>query len=110
MRRRLGIAHEDDVVLDPTLIGDAREVAPERAIDQQPMTLQLLGEDALQEIRRLLLIELVELLFSEWYVATENRKSRLRNLKELSAGKIQKKNGPLHESVSDTSVEAAPKA
>src|SRR6478672_3785317 len=60
MRRRLGVAHEDDVVLDPTFVGDARKVAPDRAIDQQAVALQLLGEDALQKLRRLLLVELVE--------------------------------------------------
>jgi len=55
------------------------------------------------------LIELVELLFSEWYIATENRKKRLRHLKEISGDKKQRKNGPVPEPVSDTNVEAAPK-
>jgi Domain of unknown function (DUF4145) len=55
------------------------------------------------------LIELVELLFSEWYIATENRKKRLRHLKEISGDKKQRKNGPIPESFPDTNVEAAPK-
>jgi hypothetical protein len=54
------------------------------------------------------LIELIELLFSEWYVATEIRQKRLRHLKEISADKKQKKNGSAHD-VSGMSVESAAK-
>jgi hypothetical protein len=53
------------------------------------------------------LIELIELLFSEWYVATEIRQKRLRHLKEIAADKKQKKNGAAP--VSDADVEAAAK-
>jgi len=55
------------------------------------------------------LIELVELLFSEWYVATENRQKRLRHLKEIAADKRQEKKAPPREPVSDMDVEAAKK-
>jgi hypothetical protein len=53
------------------------------------------------------LIELVELLFSEWYVATEIRQKRLRHLKEIATDKKQKKNGSAHQPVSGAGVEAA---
>jgi hypothetical protein len=42
-----------------------------------------------------ILIELVEALFSEWYVAAELRKARLGRLKSIAADKAEKKRGTL---------------
>ena len=47
------------------------------------------------------LIELVEALFSEWYVAAEARKTRLGHLKSIAADKAQKKKGPTKKAASE---------
>jgi hypothetical protein len=40
------------------------------------------------------LIELVELLFDEWYVARKQRERRLEKLRAIAAEKYEQKNGP----------------
>jgi hypothetical protein len=53
------------------------------------------------------LIELVETLLEEWYVAAEARKARFGHLKKIAADIKQKKKGPAKESVSDMDAEKA---
>ena len=60
MRRRLGVAEQHHVVGDPALAADGREIAPDRAVGDQPVALQLLGEQGFDEPRRGRLVELVE--------------------------------------------------
>ena len=60
MRGRLGVADQHDVVGDPALAADGREIAPDRAVGDQPVALELVGEHAFDEARRGLLVELVE--------------------------------------------------
>ena len=54
MRGRLGVADQHDVVVRPAFAADGREVAPERAVDDQLVAGELLGEHAFEESRRLL--------------------------------------------------------
>src|SRR5712675_295138 len=58
VRRRLGVADQHHVVGNPALAADGREIAPDRAIGDQAMALQLVGEQALDELRRRRLVEL----------------------------------------------------
>jgi hypothetical protein len=51
------------------------------------------------------LIELVEALFLEWYVAAEARKARLGHLKEIAADKKQKKQGQPKAEISEAEGE-----
>ena len=60
MRRRLGVADQHHVVRDPSLAADGREVAPDRAVGAEPVALQLVREQGLDEMRGRLLVELVE--------------------------------------------------
>src|SRR6516164_688898 len=60
MRSRLGVAHQDDIVLDPALVRDAREIAPQGTVHQQAVSLQLLGEYAFEQLRGLRFVESVE--------------------------------------------------
>src|SRR6266851_322786 len=60
MRGRLGVADQHHVVGDPALAANGREIAPDRAVGDQPMALQLFCEQAFDETRRRGLIELVE--------------------------------------------------
>ncbi len=60
MRGRLGVADQHDVVGGPLLAADGREVAPQRAVGDQLVAGELLGEHAFEESRRCRLVELVE--------------------------------------------------
>src|SRR5207248_6380201 len=60
MRRRLGVAHEHGVVEYPGLVDDVREVAPQRAVGDQRVAVELGGEDALEHWQHLGLAHRVE--------------------------------------------------
>ena len=60
MRGRLGVADQHDVAGSPALAADGRKIAPDRAVGDQAVALELLGEHALDEPRRGGLVELVE--------------------------------------------------
>ena len=60
MRGRLGVADQHDVVVRPALAVDGREIAPERAVDDQLVAAELLREHAFEEARRLFFAQLVE--------------------------------------------------
>src|SRR5712692_8416112 len=60
MRGRLGVADQHDVAGGPALAADGREIAPDRAVGDQAVALELVGENALDETRRSFLVELVE--------------------------------------------------
>ena len=60
MRGRLGVADQHHVIGDPALAADGREIAPDRAIGDQPVPLQLLREQAFGETRGRGFVELVE--------------------------------------------------
>ena len=60
MRGRLGIAEQHDVVGGPAFAADGREIAPERAVGDELVALELLGEHAFEEARRFFLAELAE--------------------------------------------------
>ena len=60
MRGRLGVADQHHVVGDPAVATNGREIAPDRAVGDQPMSLQLLREQAFGEMRGRGFIELVE--------------------------------------------------
>src|SRR5262249_57429096 len=50
------IAHEDDVAVAPGTVAYRREAAPERAVLQQPVALELVGEEPLEEGQGLVLV------------------------------------------------------
>ncbi len=60
MRRRLGVADQHDVVVRPAFAADGGEAAPERAVDDQLVARQLLGEHFLEKFRRFRFAEFVE--------------------------------------------------
>ena len=60
MRRRLGVAEKDGVVLHPARVADHREVAPERAVGDEPVAGEIVGEEPLEEARRLVLRHRIE--------------------------------------------------
>src|SRR5690242_15213723 len=49
MRARLGIANQHEVVSYPAATLDLRKSPPEGTVRQQPMALELVGEDALEK-------------------------------------------------------------
>ena len=60
MRGRLGVADQHDVVGGPFLAADGREIPPQRAVGDQLVAGELLGEHAFEESRRAGLVQLVE--------------------------------------------------
>src|SRR5262245_23555864 len=60
MRGRLGVADQHHIVGDPALAADGRKIAPDGAIGDQPMTLQLLREQAFGETCGRGFVQLVE--------------------------------------------------
>ena len=60
MRRGLGVAENDNVFVIPLLAEDARELAPVGAVQQQLVTLQLVGVDLRQLVARAFLVEFFE--------------------------------------------------
>ena len=60
MRGRLGVAEQHQVVLDPALAADHREIPPHRAIDQQRMPFEEPAEDLRHTIGGLLLAQALE--------------------------------------------------
>src|SRR5437764_14526165 len=56
MRGRLGVADQHDIVVCPAFATDGREIAPERAVDDEFVTGHVLGEYVLEMIRRLRLV------------------------------------------------------
>src|SRR5438477_2123749 len=60
MRRGLGVADQHGVVLDPRAVGDIGKVAPQRAVDDQRMAVELLGEHALEHRQHLRFAQFIE--------------------------------------------------
>ena len=60
MRRRLGVAEQHHVVLDPALAADHREIAPHRAVGQKRMTVEEPAEDFCHAVGGLLFVETLE--------------------------------------------------
>src|SRR5262249_57125134 len=60
MRGRLSVADQHHIVGNPALAADGRKIAPDGAIGDQPMTLQLLREQAFGETCGRGFVQLVE--------------------------------------------------
>ena len=52
MRGRLGVADQHDVVGGPFLAADGREIPPQRAVGDELVAGELVGEHAFEEVRR----------------------------------------------------------
>ena len=60
MGSRHGIAKEHDPAVRPAAAADPREIAPQRAVDEQRMAFEILREDHLKRSRRLILVHRVK--------------------------------------------------
>ena len=80
VRRRLRVAEDDDVADRPAVAEDAGELTPVRAVQQQPMALELLRVDALELGRAAGLVELREPVTSPARVAHLEHPGRVSRL------------------------------
>src|SRR5262249_31835868 len=60
MRRMRGVPDEDDVLMVPSFVDDGRKRPPQRAIDEQPVATNVIGEERLAVAHRVLLGRSIE--------------------------------------------------